>query len=81
MNGKKSIFIQELIDCIIMITVIVISLLLMFAVYNDSKKRDTKNYNNGICTECGGEYRLVAVDRGYCYYECEECKHTISVIN
>lgn len=41
-----------------------------------------ENYNNGICAECGGEYRFASAthiknngDRYY--YTCESCGHTV----
>lgn len=37
----------------------------------------TTAYNNGICTECGGEYRFSGADRSQYYYTCAECDHTI----
>ena len=41
-----------------------------------------ENYNNGICTECGGEYRFTssehrANDGDRYYYACEGCGHTV----
>ena len=44
---------------------------------------DQKNWNNGYCTECGGEYKFSGVcenrsDKDY-YYSCVECDHTIKV--
>lgn len=48
-----------------------------------SEKSDAREYNNGICSECGGEYRFSgAAGRGiskFYYYSCAECDHTIQV--
>lgn len=47
-----------------------------------SDKADAQKYNNGICTECGGEYRFSGAagrnGRSY-YYTCTTCDHTIRV--
>lgn len=45
------------------------------------KKKDEKNYNNGICTECGGDYIFSSAAHvlggdNY-YYTCNKCGHTI----
>ena len=47
-----------------------------------TQKNDEKNYNDGICTECGGNYIFSsAVHVHYCddnyYYTCDKCGHTI----
>lgn len=38
-------------------------------------------WNNGHCTECGGEYKFSGASkyrsREYYYYTCEKCDHTI----
>jgi hypothetical protein len=42
---------------------------------------DQEVWNNGHCTECGGEYKFNGASkyrtRGYYYYTCENCDHTI----
>lgn len=81
MYEKKNSFIEKVIAVIIMVAVVAVALCFVFGVYNYNHERDIKNYNDGICTECGGKYRLAAVSHGYFYYECEKCKHTISIIN
>lgn len=48
-----------------------------------SAENDSREYNNGICTECGGEYKFSGSSgRGvskFYYYTCAECDHTIQV--
>lgn len=48
-------------------------------------KMDKEEYNNGICSFCGGEYRFTSAvhyrnggDRYY--YTCDECGHTIETV-
>ena len=48
-------------------------------------KQDEKEYNNGICSLCGGEYKFTSAvhyrnggDRYY--YTCDECGHTIETV-
>lgn len=47
-----------------------------------SEKRDAELYNNGVCVECGGEYRFSGAagrtSKSY-YYTCTTCDHTIRV--
>lgn len=45
-------------------------------------KNSEKNYNNGICTECGGEYHFSSAQHiknsgDKYYYTCKDCGHTI----
>ena len=35
------------------------------------------HWNNGICENCGGNYKFAGADRGSYYYSCEKCNHTI----
>lgn len=48
-----------------------------------SSENDAREYNNGICPECGGEYKFSgAAGRGvskFYYYTCGDCDHTIQV--
>ncbi len=59
---------------------------LMSMVYFGAKyeaEKDEKLYNNGICSECGGEYHLVGASnsRGnkHYVYECSECLCTVEL--
>lgn len=36
-------------------------------------------WNNGICTECGGEYKFKNGNNGTYYYACEDCDHVIKM--
>ncbi len=61
---------------------LIIGLALLGVMYL-SAENDAREYNNGICTVCGGEYKFSSaagrgVSRRY-YYSCEDCDHTISV--
>lgn len=45
-------------------------------------KQSIEYWNNGICENCGGEYKFsgathVKNSGDYYYYTCEECGHTI----
>lgn len=48
-----------------------------------SAEHDAALYNDGICNECGGEYKFSGSSgRGvskFYYYSCAECDHTIQV--
>lgn len=43
-------------------------------------KSNTKEYNNGIHAECGGEWQFMGVDKGYFWYECDKCGETTYII-
>ena len=52
------------------------------------KLNDCKEFNDGVCTQCGGEYRLNGATRwrsnSEFYYTCQDCGWTIethSLIN
>lgn len=55
--------------------------IILFALHYTAKE-DARKYNNGICTECGGEYKFSGAagrqGKSY-YYSCTECDHTIRV--
>lgn len=48
-----------------------------------SAESDAREYNNGVCTDCGGEYKFSGSSgRGvskFYYYTCADCDHTIQV--
>lgn len=49
-------------------------------------KTENKNWNNGICEVCGGDYKFkcaVHLKNGgdTFYYSCENCDHTIHTRN
>ena len=53
--------------------VLAMIILLGLGIYGYSLK--AQDFNNGICKECGGKYKLIAVDRRMKYYVCEDCGH------
>ena len=36
-------------------------------------------WNNGICTECGGEYKFKNAYNSSYFYACEDCDHVIKL--
>lgn len=46
------------------------------------KNADMKKYNNGICVQCGGEYKIfskdITNDKAYYNYKCEHCDYIIT---
>ena len=36
-------------------------------------------WNNGICTECGGEYKFKNAYNSSYFYACENCDHVIKL--
>lgn len=50
---------------------------------NVQKEINESIYNNGICTNCGGNYKFVNVsrnhDRVYYYYKCDSCDKIIEL--
>ena len=70
----------------ISIALFIVSLLLAITVIGAKYevKKSEQFWNNGICTECGGNYHLVAVTKNSTVdhskeytYECKNCFHTI----
>lgn len=70
----------------ISIVIFIVSLFLAISVISAKSeiKKSEQNWNNGICTECGGNYHLVAVTKNSTVdhskeytYECKNCFHTI----
>ena len=45
--------------------------------YYDKAQIDT--WNNGICTECGGEYKFKNAYNSSYFYACEDCDHVIKL--
>lgn len=44
------------------------------------------NYNGGVCSECGGEYRFSSAEHyknsgDLYYYTCEDCGHTVTTFS
>lgn len=42
-------------------------------------EKENEKWNNGICTECGGEYKFKNGNNGVYYYACEDCDHVIKM--
>lgn len=42
-------------------------------------KVDNEKWNNGVCIECGGEYKFKNANNGTYYYACEDCDHVIKM--
>ncbi len=68
--------------CIVTLVLIVLILISGFFGMCWQVDEARKDYNHGICTECGGDYRFSSGihyknggDRYY--YTCEDCGHTI----
>lgn len=64
----------------IAIIIIVAFFSLVIISYSVMKTEAKDNWNDGICVECGGEYRLVNTFWSQVYgtmytYECENCHH------
>lgn len=67
---------------IIFMVAIIVVMVLAVIVANHEAKQGEKNYNNGICTECGGSYYFVDTEHiknsgDRYYYSCDKCGHTI----
>ena len=61
---------------------LVIIIAIMVCVCLLEQKIDEENYNNGICTECGGNYIFSSAvhirnNGDDYYYTCDKCGHTI----
>lgn len=42
-------------------------------------KAEINKWNNGICTECGGEYKFKNAYNSSYFYACEDCDHVIKL--
>lgn len=67
----------------IFMVAIIILMILAVIVANYENKQGEKNYNNGICTECGGNYYFIDMEHirnggDEYYYSCDKCGHTIT---
>jgi DNA-directed RNA polymerase subunit RPC12/RpoP len=72
-------------DIIRLIVIIAVVVVIGFVInFFDERERDkeVKTYNNGICTECGGDYQFTGASghatKKY-YYTCDKCGHTIEM--
>lgn len=77
-------FLKECKNELILIGFLILAFLLLVVGTLAEKKHDEKIYNNGVCTECGGNYifsgttHIKNSDNDY-YYTCDKCGHTIKV--
>ena len=62
---------------IAVILVFAIAIGLVFALCRVFEKDAEEKWNNGICPECGGKFKLFGVSRGTHTYICEDCGHEI----
>lgn len=74
---------KDFLRCILIIFVVcgVIAIAILGGIYD--AKTTNKNWNNGICEVCGGDYKFkcaVHLKNGgdTFYYSCEDCDHTIN---
>ena len=69
----------------IAIFIIVISgtICLMAMIFGKTVKPEvlSKEYNNGICQVCGGNYHFSGGNRFNYFYTCDNCDHTIETLN
>ena len=67
-------------DYLIVITVLLIAcgiIAFVISVPVVGVREATIHWNNGICENCGGNYKFAGADHGSYYYSCEKCNHTI----
>lgn len=65
---------------------IIISFAICFGfgcMFGQENINDTNKFNNGICEQCGGEYRMSGATRTRMgsetiYYSCQDCGYTIT---
>ena len=71
-ENKKA---QSLIGIILLI--IFTSIFYELSSHYDKVQIDT--WNNGICAECGGEYKFKNAYNSSYFYACEDCEHVIKL--
>ena len=68
-------------------TIIIIGTMILFVFLfcEGDRIMDEDTWNNGICKECGGEYRFTNADKAYptsstkYYYSCDTCQDVIAL--
>ena len=68
-------------------TVIIIGTMILFVLLfcKGDELMDADTWNNGICKECGGEYRFTNADKAYptsstkYYYSCDTCQDVVAL--
>ena len=78
---RSVIVIIAIIKVILIIAMIIAIFVLMVAVDAAEGRAEIENWNNGICSSCGGQSRFSSAaytrySRRY-YYTCTDCGHTI----
>lgn len=74
---KKTI--QEIFASILVISSLLFCMgIIVFAAIS-TYNEDENEYNNGICSRCGGHYHLAATDHGKFFYQCDECEFIIKI--
>lgn len=62
---------------------LIVPIIIVFAQAKKDKEQEINNYNNGKCTECGGDYVYFESvgHRSYTtyIYKCENCGHMIEI--
>lgn len=62
---------------------LIIPIIIVFAWAKKDKEQEINNYNNGKCTECGGDYVFFEAIGHKNYttyiYKCENCEHMIEI--
>lgn len=71
---------------VIVFSILFVSILIVLGIIGGTieANQSEKEYNNGICSECGGHYKFVSsshinnisISDEY-YYSCEDCGYTI----
>lgn len=64
---------------IISIILLAIFTTVFFGLSSHYNKVEIDKWNNGICAECGGEYKFKNANYGVYYYACEDCDHVVKV--
>jgi hypothetical protein len=77
-NAKE--LIKEIINVILFFFIIPIALGIICGMIETNQSEE--EYNNGICSECGGHYKFVSSSHiknssDEYYYSCEDCGYTI----
>ena len=61
------------------IILLIISTSIFYGLSSHYNKTEIGKWNDGICVECGGEYKFKNGNNGSYYYACEDCDHVIKV--
>lgn len=67
------------IQFLIGIILLIISTSIFYGISSHYNKTKISEWNDGVCVECGGEYKFKNADNGAYYYACEDCDHVVKV--